>query len=937
MASDSNSMDFVQFISLYFSELAVSVLTEHQRHLDALVSTYEGIDEDTSLRRKSASSNDSAVTIDSKYCSQAAQDIISGENAAEAPTQMGSPDTQDKPTSIPIRKDVPTRSCPPENVAKDADKPKGVKTLGLATSESQLYMKRVISDSCAAAKSRATPMRRPSRSHSHGAQSSLQSSVQSICENIPSANRTHLVGPARSLNLERSSGFGPPPSSGSGFGILPNSARSSVSETLSLSYPSFTSPRELADGHPVLPPMIASNSVQSVPSTSGSLKSHVSLFGEPAPHKRLQSMKPVMSYSFVVLPQWRKKSCLSQMAAVSSLVGSGFDVEVSMHALKVGSTQTDPAPRGKPSCVVLAPNSTTRLSWNVLTILSICYDAFVVPLDFFDIQEVHFLEIMAWITRIFWTLDMCISCITGYVKSDGDFEMRLKLIVRHYVRTWFCLDFGIIFIDWLHTFMKTQKTAAKMSKTLRVLRLLRMSRLLRMARAVRILDIVVDRTHSEKIMIMVDITKNLCIILTLIHVIACAWFAVGQGDGGWLSFYMVQHVVFWEQYSHCLYWSLTQFTGSPNIFPQNIGERFYTIAVLLVAFIMSTWFVSNLTSSMTRFHIITRGQQTQFVVLRRWLVSHSISPKLISRVQLNARHTLKNQEKRVPEKDVELLRMVSDTLLLELHYEIYAPWVMVHPFFHRCSMVCPKLLRRVCHGCMSTMNLCRGDLLFSAGEAPTVPRMFFCVSGWLYYKRGYRDLPATDEVETDNEDQGEDPAVMNKYSSMSRHRTISIADWFCEGAIWTVWIYLGTCQVAEDCQIITVDGPQFAELCNKYQSPTFSPGLYASEFAQQLNAKLPSQITDIGSKNSCKILVDRAYGEDEESNWSASLNLFRKQAVKQPFQPAPDGSWPLSEHLSCRSGTSWQRSGFTSWLSRIRWRRKAVWRETVAVAPSADT
>merc|ERR1712129_252443 len=142
---------------------------------------------------------------------------------------------------------------------------------------------------------------------------------------------------------------------------------------------------------------------------------------------------------------------------------------------------------------------------------------------------------------------------------------------------------------------------------------------------------------------------------------------------------------------------------------------------------MTAAFVSNITSSMTRLDIITSRQTTQASTLRRYLLQHRISNRLMQRLQRNAMHAVKEQEKMIHESNVELLRMISEPLRIELHFEMYTGHLGLHDFFKEYIAKCPHVMRHICHKAADMEMVSCGDLIFSSGEMPAQPRMYIVV------------------------------------------------------------------------------------------------------------------------------------------------------------------------------------------------------------------
>merc|ERR1719265_3068618 len=106
----------------------------------------------------------------------------------------------------------------------------------------------------------------------------------------------------------------------------------------------------------------------------------------------------------------------------------------------------------------------------------------VVPLQFFDPPENGLTRFMAWVTRLFWSMDIPMSFVSGFVMADGTIEMRPTEISKRYASTWLPLDLCIVLSDWTEMFMQDSGGYAQMGRASRTFRLARMVRLLRLIR-----------------------------------------------------------------------------------------------------------------------------------------------------------------------------------------------------------------------------------------------------------------------------------------------------------------------------------------------------------------------------------------------------------------------------------------------------------------------
>lgn len=474
--------------------------------------------------------------------------------------------------------------------------------------------------------------------------------------------------------------------------------------------------------------------------------------------------------------------------------------------------QRDFRDEGTKRCHIINPNNPRRGLWDVVSLMLVIYDMFVIPFDFFDPPPTPFSVFMVWWSRIFWTIDMPMSFFTGFVTTDGFIELRPKKIARRYLGSWFSLDVAIVSVDWLELVMSANKSvgALRMGKASRTFRIIRMLRLLRLARMREVLTLITERINSDKVVIIADILKTMTIILGLAHMIACLWYAVGgASDEGssWVDKAGYTRNPIADRYFISLHWSIAQFAGGMDeVTPGNSNERIFAIGMFILAFIVASVFVSSITSSMTQLNIIGSHQSQQISTLRRYLHQNGISNKLAVRIQRNAQHALTEQLRTLPEGSVTLLSLVSEPLRVEIHLEMYAPILNVHPFFAKYIEECPQVMRKVCHIATCVMMVSVGDVIFCAGEIPSQPKMYIISSGQLEY-------------ETSNENKipiGED-------------------QWVSEATLWVEWMHRGSFSATSDCRLCVLDAKTFQHICSQFSHSNFDPQSYARDFVKTLN------------------------------------------------------------------------------------------------------
>lgn len=479
----------------------------------------------------------------------------------------------------------------------------------------------------------------------------------------------------------------------------------------------------------------------------------------------------------------------------------------------------------------LHPHSFRRAMWDITSLVLVVYDMIMIPFALFEPPDNLFIEFFTWWTRIFWSLDMVMSFITGAVTNDGLIEMRLGQIAKRYLKSWFMLDIMIVGSDWAEFFMADSLKGAgyaRAGKVSRAFRIIRMLRLLRLARMREVLGLILERIRSEKLIIVANVCKLTVLLLGLSHVVACVWWGIGASEAEPRSWVRNQGFVresLLYQYTMSLHWSLSQFAGGMDeVTPENSQERSYAITVFLVGFVVASLFVSSLTSSMTQLDIIGSKQSQELSVLRRYLYQNGISSKLALRVQRNAQYAILEQQRLMPEEGVTLLNHVSEPLRMELHFEMYSGYFGFHPWISIYISECPQVMRKVCHIGTSMSSVSSGDVIFNAGEIPAKPKMYFVTRGTLQYE-----------------------------SMSGMDYPVAEGTYLSEATLWTPWMHRGMLTASSDCRLCILDAKKFQEIAGSFHhsmvDPEIDPRAYAAEFVAHLNST-EEELTDLPRKNS---------------------------------------------------------------------------------------
>lgn len=466
--------------------------------------------------------------------------------------------------------------------------------------------------------------------------------------------------------------------------------------------------------------------------------------------------------------------------------------------------------------ILIKPNSPLRYCLDICGCTLICADVVRIPLSLaFDVPETLPTLLLAWASRVFWSLYIFASMLSTYVNTSGAIEQSVIQVAKHNARTWLVFNLLTVWAEWAELASEREPSRGGV---MQIVGLLRFARLLRAMRHVsfasEVLRVLKCHIRSEGVIIVVDIVKILTIIAAVTHAIACLWYGLSTS---WPLEY--EDAGLGHTYAVSFHWSLTQFTGaSSTVGPQSATEYGIANLVVSVTFVISAFFVSSITTSMTRLQLLNTHHSRQLNVLSRYLSGQNISVALTARIQRNAQFALAEQRRNVPEQSVELLQLLSKPVRVELDYEVHSPTLQWHPFFAFYKRCNAAAIRQTCHIAVSRVTLSSGDVLFSDGEIQDVPGMFFLLTGDLQYRRG-----------------------------SSSQAPVKAGQWLCEATLWVQqWATHGVASAVSDCCLLRLDADKFQSAALQFKKLEFYPALYADAFVMRLNeVDAPSMLTEL--------------------------------------------------------------------------------------------
>jgi len=590
-------------------------------------------------------------------------------------------------------------------------------------------------------------------------------------------------------------------------------------------------------------------------------------------------------FSFPVLDPWSGDGPISNSAG-----GLTLDHNASMHMRSMDSdhpieeegVELDNPPTEVQGRFILAPNASARMWWDLAGTFLLIYDIIGIPLDAFDPDPHPFTTFMDYMTLVFWTLDIVMSCMTGYVHR-GVTIMDPKLIMRNYLKTLFVMDLIVVGPDWVFLFVRmsspegTSSTSGQGGNRLvRIMRVVRLARLLRLVKLARGVAMIRDRIESEVMFIVANILKLIVMLLIVNHFLGSLWYFVGtlgknEGEANWIQAHRFEEEDLGYRYFTALHWSLTQFTpASMDVQPHNILERVVAIFCLVFGLVLFSSFISSITASMTQLRNMSEDKSKQFWLLRRYLRQRGIDKQLTFRILRYVEYAIKEKTVQVSESKVWSLSLLSHRLREELQYEVSFKCLMSHPFFEKAREVSSMSTFQLAEQALSVEMLATADTLFNPGTAAT--QMFIVAYGQLRYLK--MDELYLREMQDCESRLGKD-------------------DWACEQALWTKWTHLGSLRAASEVRLVAIDAKKFQDVINTDPVAWELARTYAEQYVEWLNETPRGVLSDVSHKTSMvrmvrQFLVGGKRMQKLKSVRALGLLDLDDEGDEEPLERTPD-------------------------------------------------
>lgn len=293
----------------------------------------------------------------------------------------------------------------------------------------------------------------------------------------------------------------------------------------------------------------------------------------------------------------------------SSVFSPSASQTFSATAIKEGMRNADPSWETCcwSSCKVpmFSPEHKLVAFWSLASFIFIMYLVFALPFTVaFDADPVPFgvLWYFNQFINVYFILDLPLNFLICYRDERGVLVRKVKPVARHYLSSWFVLDF-VTAVPW-DQLPLTCGGAMQMAKSVRVLRIsrvLRALRLFKLLKAGSLMDRVSMTAEADPTLLFcLGLSKILFLLLSVTHWAACGWYIIGMmsmEDTSWVDAKLEGRNDITQRYLYSVYFTLTTMTtvGYGDITPQNFGEVCFVLVLLLIASLVFAGLLGALT------------------------------------------------------------------------------------------------------------------------------------------------------------------------------------------------------------------------------------------------------------------------------------------------------------------------------------------------------
>lgn len=408
-----------------------------------------------------------------------------------------------------------------------------------------------------------------------------------------------------------------------------------------------------------------------------------------------------------------------------------------------------------------------RIIWACLTGLMIIFDNLTIPLMVFTDYRLWAGELIFWILNL--PVRLFLLFYFGHGQTWGKCFAALEVPLL-----------TVMIYEWL------DESASPLWQGIYMLRILQFPRLYGVtgfARWVRRWF----HGSSREVRAVVNILMALLMCIFFLHVLTCAWFAVGSSSSG------LHGMSTLDQYRKSAELTLSRLHPSrtfENMQLETQMERLLAVMATGLALLGGSIFTSIVTNDISDIRRVRRMQKEAEYQVSDFFMIYPVSWAL----ELQVKDHLQNNMSRVaPPCKQEMYAMLPDFLYRELCREALTPLLQKHSVLYDITSHHLGFQYDLCVECLVDWNVGAHEMLFSVGRK--CEQMLILTSGKIGYCRDKEVLSDIISVST-AKSAGKVPSVATLRTRSSHEGNFDVklsspGDWLCEACLWCPWNYLG--------------------------------------------------------------------------------------------------------------------------------------------------
>eukprot|EP00929_Paragymnodinium_shiwhaense_P052182 TRINITY_DN26146_c0_g2_i1.p1 TRINITY_DN26146_c0_g2~~TRINITY_DN26146_c0_g2_i1.p1 ORF type:complete len:1126 (+),score=184.95 TRINITY_DN26146_c0_g2_i1:90-3467(+) len=481
--------------------------------------------------------------------------------------------------------------------------------------------------------------------------------------------------------------------------------------------------------------------------------------------------------------------------------------------------------------VVMLPYSFTRMFWDFLCAVCVVFDLYRLPLQILAFKlgasRSGGLQSLSLATCIFWSMDLVASCLTGFMRPNGDVELHPPCIIGKRLSRWLLIDATFVVIGWLR---EGTEHFHGLQEPLGLVLLLRVFRLAR----TQLANTYTFSVPSEAFAWCMCLMECTFVTLGLLHVVTCTWAGLYSGDYDWETTIGAYEGNEWKYYGQSFHRMVGQLCGGSSTVtsqPRSSDEQTFATVVSFLGYLLSMGILGRIASRMVQLHMVSAQHLADMCAVNEFLTANGVSRSLSWRILSSARTKTAEQKSMLCEDDLLPLRHLGGGLQKELHYQLHSPILMMHPLFKYMEVHGELMFRRVAQQAVSMFTVTQDTVVFQNAETPKTPSWLFMINGRMQYvHRGGEEV------------------------------NVAPGAWLCEQCMWTNWIYHGTLAAMTPCRLAALDARRFKEVASFMPaSKKINLNTYATEFVRALNWHFDHERSDMGSPGDADRLMGLSF------------------------------------------------------------------------------